>query len=273
MVRDHYELLGVDSSATADEIRAAHRRRMRALAGSKHAPDSTEAVMLEEALAVLTDPVRRTVYDRLATPSQVASPPATTATTPAPAEEPRQDVPRPVPPPPAPPPSPLPVGGNGATAEPASRGLVAAGIAAGLVLVVLVAALVAGWVLLRDSGNVFDLAVGTCFNNTEAALGATELVEVPVVDCSEPHDNEVYAAFDMTEAEFPGPEATDQIAFDECVDRFDTFVGTAWENSELDFTYLYPSAASWNQGDREIVCAIHRPDGERTTGSLEGAGI
>ena len=121
-------------------------------------------------------------------------------------------------------------------------------------------------------GNVFDLEVGTCFNDPGDTL-ATELDSVPIVDCDEPHDNEVYAAFDMTDAEFPGAVAAEEEAFNDCLARFEFFVGISWDASELDFVYLYPTDVSWSQGDREIVCAVYRVDGSRTTGTLENARI
>ncbi|MDX1511097.1 MAG: septum formation family protein [Nitriliruptorales bacterium] len=122
-------------------------------------------------------------------------------------------------------------------------------------------------------GNVFDLEVGTCFNDPDEPLTATEVDNVPIVDCDEPHDNEVYAAFDMADGEFPGAAAAEEQAFNDCLTRFEFFVGVSWDASELDFVYLYPTDVSWSQGDREIVCAVHRVDGARTTGTLENARI
>jgi len=282
VVRDHYEVLGVTSSATPDQIRAAHQRRTRELAIGSGAGEVTEA-LVDEALAVLTDPVRRSLYDRLAAPYQPVEPVQGIAVPGAPPTGARHDPPQPVPPPPMPLPHEPEAGtassqdaaagrDTGSTGR-ASKGLVAAGIAAAVGVVALVAALVVGWLVFGDRSNVFDLAVGTCFDAADAALGATEVAQVPIVDCAEPHDNEVYAAFDMTATEFPGFETAEQLAFNECVARFDTFVGVTWEDSELDFTYLYPTDNSWSRGDREIVCAIHRIDGQKSTGSLEGAGI
>ncbi len=67
MKRDYYEVLGVDRTATADEIRQAYRRLAR-----QHHPDVTgdepgsEARFKEinEAYEVLRDPQKRAVYDR-----------------------------------------------------------------------------------------------------------------------------------------------------------------------------------------------------------------
>ena len=120
-------------------------------------------------------------------------------------------------------------------------------------------------------GNVFDLELGDCFDDGDLGEGATEVDNVPIVDCEEPHDNEVFATFDMTEADYPGDAATQEIAFEGCVDRFDAFVGLAYEDSALGVTYLYPTQQTWDDGDREIVCAVYRLDGVQVTGTLEGS--
>ena len=57
------------------------------------------------------------------------------------------------------------------------------------------------------SGNVFELAVGDCFDDGDMALGELEEIgEFPLVDCSVPHDNEVYAVVTVDGEVFPGEE-------------------------------------------------------------------
>ena len=129
-----------------------------------------------------------------------------------------------------------------------------------------------------DAGSVdaFTIRMGDCFNNT-GSLGTGEAGEVsrlPGVPCTEPHDNEVYAVFDVNMAEFPGDEVMSEHAFDVCLDRFEGFVGLAYEDSILDITALYPSSESWGQhNDREVVCAIYDMNGERRTGTARDSGV
>lgn len=115
--------------------------------------------------------------------------------------------------------------------------------------------------------DVFALQVGDCI---VSSVGSDEVVEVPTVPCAEPHDAEVYAELTLADGDYPGEDAIFAQGDDGCSDAFTGFVGQSAESSTLDFTYYYPTAASWAQGDRLITCIIDDPTGQ-TTGSLEGA--
>lgn len=118
-------------------------------------------------------------------------------------------------------------------------------------------------------GNVFQLDVGTCFDDD---LGAgDEVSDVPIVDCSEPHDFEVYAAVEMEEGDGWDQDAVYELGDRFCLEEFADFVGADYAESELDFTYLSPTELSWATGDREITCYVFEY-GEKTSGTLEGAG-
>jgi Septum formation len=137
------------------------------------------------------------------------------------------------------------------------------------------AGLVASTLLLAGcSGNVFELAVGDCFDDGELAVGELEEVEeVPVIECSEPHDNEVYAVVTVDEEVFPGEQAIQAQADEVCHDAFDPFVGLDYESSALDFGWLVPTAESWEMGDRVVACFVYRMDLEKVSGTLEGSSI
>lgn len=124
------------------------------------------------------------------------------------------------------------------------------------------------------SGNVFELAVGDCFDDGELAVGELEEVdEVPLVECAEPHDNEVYAVVTVDGEVFPGEQAIQAQADEVCRDAFDPFAGLDYESSALDFGWLVPTADSWEMGDRVIACFIYRMDLEKVSGTLEGSSI
>ena len=124
------------------------------------------------------------------------------------------------------------------------------------------------------SGNVFELAVGDCFDDGDLALGELEEVgEVPLVECSEPHDNEVYAVITVDGDVFPGEQAIQAHADEVCLDAFDPFVGLDYQSSALDFGWLVPTADSWEMGDRVVACFVYRLDLEKVSGTLEGSSI
>ncbi|MCY7411467.1 MAG: hypothetical protein LH471_00230, partial [Salinibacterium sp.] len=70
---------------------------------------------------------------------------------------------------------------------------------------------------------------------------------------------------------YPGEDGVLAQADTGCEAEFDAFVGINYVESILDFTFYYPTAASWAEGDREILCLIFDPAGKITSGSLSGA--
>ena len=136
-----------------------------------------------------------------------------------------------------------------------------------------------------DSGNIisegqidaFAMRVGDCFDDTQDIFGAgpagAEVQDLPGLPCSDPHDNEVYAVFDVSFATFPGDQAMLDVATDGCFKRFAGFVGRSFDESILDILPIYPTDASWSQlNDREIICAVYHIDGKKLTGSVKGSG-
>jgi len=93
------------------------------------------------------------------------------------------------------------------------------------------------------------------------------------VPCAEPHDNEVYAAFDIPGSSFPGEEAVDEIAFNSCMEKFESFVGIDYESSTLDVTVMYPTEESWAQNDHEVICAVYDFETNKLVGSVAGKGL
>ena len=120
------------------------------------------------------------------------------------------------------------------------------------------------------SGNVFDLEVGQCFDDPD---DFGEVANVDIVDCEEPHDNEVYHLFDIPDGDYPGASAVDSEAVDGCLAAFDAYVGTEYLDSRLEIRYLYPSSDTWGQGDREVVCSLYDFEDKQLTGSMRGSGI
>ena len=135
----------------------------------------------------------------------------------------------------------------------------------------------AGTIIAAGNIDAFKIQVGDCYNDEAAADTIEENIEIAGVaglPCTEPHDNEVYAVFNTTLTEFPGPEEISSLAFEECLGRFDNFVGAKYEDSQLDVTIMYPTDESWKQlTDREIVCALYDLDLAKLEGSMRNSKI
>lgn len=124
--------------------------------------------------------------------------------------------------------------------------------------------------------SVFDLTVGTCFNDPAFRGEAVEgrISEATEVQCFDPHDAEVYAIVRFTQgegAEFPGRAAVQEFADEECFDRFEGFVGIPFEESRLDIATLWPTGASWEEGDREATCVVFDINNQKLEGTMDGA--
>lgn len=116
------------------------------------------------------------------------------------------------------------------------------------------------------SQPILRLDVGECLMDISTPIGQ-DLTDIPVIDCDEPHDSEVFAEIVLTGTGFPG---VDQVMADGsagCIAAFGEFIGIDYPSSTLDFSYYYPTASSWAVGDRSVFCVVFDP-GTLTTGTL-----
>jgi len=107
-----------------------------------------------------------------------------------------------------------------------------------------------------------DLAAGECYD--QAGQGV-----VLVLDCGEAHTYEVFASLLLDADEYPR-DTLEATARERCRTAFSAFVGLEYDASELALRFVAPSAATWDQGDREVLCVVSDP-AARTTGSLADA--
>ena len=129
----------------------------------------------------------------------------------------------------------------------------------------------AGEIMAAGTVDAFEVRVGDCFD--DGAFASEDVSEVPGVPCSDPHDNEVYAAFDLT-GEWPGAESVEEQAYQGCYERFAAAIGMSYEESIIDYTVIYPSEGSWQErGDREVLCVGYHMEYEQLTGSIIGSGM
>jgi hypothetical protein len=132
------------------------------------------------------------------------------------------------------------------------------------------AVLVPAVILAACSGatSVADLAVGDCFDDPNEPI----ISELELIDCDQPHDNEVFANLQVEESVYPGEEVFNSFAVDACLAPFEAYVGESYADSPLDYWYLTPTEESWAAGDRAITCVLYSADLSSLTGSARPAG-
>jgi hypothetical protein len=114
--------------------------------------------------------------------------------------------------------------------------------------------------------SVFDLSVGDCFDDDPDA--GESVSSVATVECSEPHDNEIYFEYSMTESTFPGREATTQAAAERCIAEFRGLRRTVLPGIRSRHLPDHPTLESWGDGDRVVYCALYALDLSKLTGSM-----
>jgi hypothetical protein len=121
-------------------------------------------------------------------------------------------------------------------------------------------------------GNIgaFNVRVGDCFNDVGFD---DEVSSVPGVPCSDPHDNEAYAVFDVSVPSYPEGEGMSELAYESCMDRFAAYVGKDYESSSLEITTMFPSQQSWRENDREVICAVYDMNAQKLTGTTRGSAL
>jgi hypothetical protein len=131
--------------------------------------------------------------------------------------------------------------------------------------------------VVRSTAQDAPLEVGQCGDVPRIRVGGPlDPARVADVPCAQPHDVEVAAVFDHPAADdagFPGEAAVDGYATDECLRRFEAYVGTPYQASTLDVAIVAPGEDGWEDGDRRIACVLYHIDFAPLTGSTRGAGI
>jgi Septum formation len=112
---------------------------------------------------------------------------------------------------------------------------------------------------------VFGLRPGQCVNSGSDAL------TVVVVSCAQPHDAEVFAAFTLPAAAWPGASAVGADASNGCESRLDSYIDPQLAAAGLTQDYVYPNQAAWQAGERTVVCEVRAESGQ-LTGSVRAKG-
>jgi hypothetical protein len=113
--------------------------------------------------------------------------------------------------------------------------------------------------------GAFVIDVGDCVQLPDEAL----VVSVEGVPCDQPHDAQAFAEHQLLADEFPGDSAIEADAYDGCVDRWRSSIGTVFEEDMAYDIYVFtPTPDSWEQDDRTVTCFVVRIDGAKLTTDL-----
>ncbi|MCU1633195.1 MAG: hypothetical protein JWM61_1847 [Micrococcaceae bacterium] len=147
--------------------------------------------------------------------------------------------------------------GDAVTAEPKAEGAVTAEPKAG------------GAVTAEARSDTTSIAVGDCIDDP----GMTDVSDLPVLPCSEPHSFEAFASSQMPDGDYPGVAAANTAANDFCAREFSTFVGLEYDASVLEILVFYPVEETWTSaGNREILCFVAAENEAQVIGTLRDAG-
>jgi hypothetical protein len=118
--------------------------------------------------------------------------------------------------------------------------------------------------------GAFRIRLGDCI-----IVGAvTEFESVDGIPCDQPHEGEVYHAFNLTGSEWPGLTTVEQQAGEGCYAEFEAFVGMPYEASRYDFMTITPTEGTWDEfDDREVLCVLNNYDGSLKQGTARGTAV
>lgn len=115
------------------------------------------------------------------------------------------------------------------------------------------------------------LYIGECVNDANVSGVMTSFT---LVDCSLPHDSEVYESIPLEDADYPGKKALLKRGSAGCEAALATFVGIPFAQSTLDYELYIPVKDGWGYKD-QIDCLIRDTDAAghdvKSTGSLAGS--
>jgi hypothetical protein len=128
-----------------------------------------------------------------------------------------------------------------------------------------------GRVVAAGPWSVFDLRPGDCIGADDSLSGDVD--EVPLVPCSEPHAQEVFAVVRHPDDAYPGAGAVATFADRACLTALEADLDLTIDDG-IAFSYLLPTFEGWNKnGDRSVVCVLVFPEEAGMIGSfVEGTG-
>jgi hypothetical protein len=138
------------------------------------------------------------------------------------------------------------------------------GVIAALFVLVIVGGVVLYLAFGQGTVTATDVKMGDCLSEIPSD---TRVLTVQTVGCEESHAGEVFAVLQMPEGDFPGQAAIAAYA-DKCSPELASYSPSALIDDSIQLYVLYPTAETWDQGDRAVTC-VATLDPPRT-GSIKG---
>jgi len=119
--------------------------------------------------------------------------------------------------------------------------------------------------------RVLLMQTGDCFNYDD--LTSTDDQYAWVVDCSQPHDTEVFATGAITDLAYPTTDGWLNWGTTICDPAFKPYVGIDWFDSELYIFKVYPDQVTWGNEPqtRQMICLARDESGILLTDSIAGS--
>jgi hypothetical protein len=124
------------------------------------------------------------------------------------------------------------------------------GVVAALFVLVIGGAVVLYLAFGQGTVTATDVEMGDCLSEIPAD---TRVLTVQTVGCEESHAGEVFAVLQMPGGAYPGQAAIDAYA-DKCSPELASYSPSALTDDSVQLYVLYPTAETWDQGDRAVTC-------------------
>lgn len=125
-------------------------------------------------------------------------------------------------------------------------------------------ATVALLVFASDKVTATNVQVGDCLKEIP---DGERVLTVTTIACDQPHAGEVFAVLMMPDGDFPGQAAVEAY-HEKCSPELVEYSPQSMLDDEVQLYVLYPTAETWESGDRAVTC-IATLDPPRT-GTLKG---
>ena len=106
-------------------------------------------------------------------------------------------------------------------------------------------------------------AIGTCFNRQATVDSNSKYVDP--IDCTQPHDSEVFYSDNVSDASYPDSTGWQQDVLNNCHPAFKTYTGVTYGQNSWQIYYIYPSQQAWDGGSHMPLCYTTDPLGGRVT--------